>query len=98
MLVIDNSIFLHLLLGMFRFEDGTISFLDVISLHHGFDALHRLTGMKVTFLFFENDSIIVIKINYIICDSLVPRKHDEHTASHIWPSSLYLCYIVLPVP
>ncbi|XP_053477092.1 molybdenum cofactor sulfurase isoform X5 [Ictalurus furcatus] len=27
-----------------RFEDGTISFLDIISLHHGFDALHRLTG------------------------------------------------------
>ncbi|KAI5108127.1 molybdenum cofactor sulfurase [Silurus meridionalis] len=27
-----------------RFEDGTIAFLDIISLHHGFDALHRLTG------------------------------------------------------
>ncbi|XP_040120808.1 molybdenum cofactor sulfurase [Oryx dammah] len=27
-----------------RFEDGTISFLDVIALKHGFDALERLTG------------------------------------------------------
>ncbi|XP_006835200.1 PREDICTED: molybdenum cofactor sulfurase [Chrysochloris asiatica] len=27
-----------------RFEDGTISFLDVIALKHGFDALDRLTG------------------------------------------------------
>ncbi|KAI4888314.1 hypothetical protein NFI96_017613 [Prochilodus magdalenae] len=30
-----------------RFEDGTISFLDVISLHHGFDVLHKLTGSMV---------------------------------------------------
>ncbi|XP_010333725.2 molybdenum cofactor sulfurase isoform X2 [Saimiri boliviensis] len=27
-----------------RFEDGTISFLDVIALKHGFDTLERLTG------------------------------------------------------
>ncbi|KAM6218432.1 molybdenum cofactor sulfurase [Rhynchocyon petersi] len=27
-----------------RFEDGTISFLDVIALKHGFDTLQRLTG------------------------------------------------------
>ncbi|XP_075388687.1 molybdenum cofactor sulfurase [Tenrec ecaudatus] len=27
-----------------RFEDGTISFLDVIALKHGFDSLERLTG------------------------------------------------------
>ncbi|XP_053427085.1 molybdenum cofactor sulfurase [Nycticebus coucang] len=27
-----------------RFEDGTISFLDVIAVKHGFDALERLTG------------------------------------------------------
>uniref|UniRef100_A0AAY4ERS7 Molybdenum cofactor sulfurase n=1 Tax=Denticeps clupeoides TaxID=299321 RepID=A0AAY4ERS7_9TELE len=27
-----------------RFEDGTISFLDIISLHHGFDSLYRITG------------------------------------------------------
>ncbi|XP_019785950.1 molybdenum cofactor sulfurase isoform X5 [Tursiops truncatus] len=27
-----------------RFEDGTISFLDVIALKHGFDVLERLTG------------------------------------------------------
>ncbi|XP_037661814.1 molybdenum cofactor sulfurase isoform X2 [Choloepus didactylus] len=27
-----------------RFEDGTISFLDVVALKHGFDALERLTG------------------------------------------------------
>ncbi|XP_031221010.1 molybdenum cofactor sulfurase [Mastomys coucha] len=30
-----------------RFEDGTISFLDVIALKHGFDALERLTGGMV---------------------------------------------------
>ncbi|XP_072534015.1 molybdenum cofactor sulfurase isoform X2 [Salminus brasiliensis] len=30
-----------------RFEDGTISFLDIISLHHGFDVLHKLTGNMV---------------------------------------------------
>ncbi|XP_062987312.1 molybdenum cofactor sulfurase [Elgaria multicarinata webbii] len=27
-----------------RFEDGTISFLDIIALKHGFDSLERLTG------------------------------------------------------
>ncbi|KAG5842204.1 hypothetical protein ANANG_G00175170 [Anguilla anguilla] len=27
-----------------RFEDGTVSFLDIISLHHGFETLQRLTG------------------------------------------------------
>lgn len=27
-----------------RFEDGTISFLDIIALNHSFDALHKLTG------------------------------------------------------
>ncbi|XP_029609047.1 molybdenum cofactor sulfurase isoform X1 [Salmo trutta] len=27
-----------------RFEDGTISFLDIIALNHSFDALHTLTG------------------------------------------------------
>ncbi|XP_044308156.1 molybdenum cofactor sulfurase isoform X2 [Varanus komodoensis] len=27
-----------------RFEDGTVSFLDIIALKHGFDALERLTG------------------------------------------------------
>ncbi|XP_067241238.1 molybdenum cofactor sulfurase isoform X1 [Chanodichthys erythropterus] len=27
-----------------RFEDGTISFLDIISLHHGFEMLQKLTG------------------------------------------------------
>ncbi|XP_055757916.1 molybdenum cofactor sulfurase-like isoform X1 [Salvelinus fontinalis] len=27
-----------------RFEDGTVSFLDVIALNHSFDALHTLTG------------------------------------------------------
>ncbi|KAJ8401430.1 hypothetical protein AAFF_G00383490 [Aldrovandia affinis] len=27
-----------------RFEDGTIPFLDIISLHHGFEALNMLTG------------------------------------------------------
>uniref|UniRef100_A0ABK0LNA4 Molybdenum cofactor sulfurase n=1 Tax=Rattus norvegicus TaxID=10116 RepID=A0ABK0LNA4_RAT len=30
-----------------RFEDGTISFLDVIALKHGFDVLERLTGGMV---------------------------------------------------
>ncbi|XP_063156386.1 molybdenum cofactor sulfurase isoform X4 [Candoia aspera] len=27
-----------------RFEDGTVSFLDIIALNHGFDALEKLTG------------------------------------------------------
>uniref|UniRef100_A0A8C7VM45 Molybdenum cofactor sulfurase n=1 Tax=Oncorhynchus mykiss TaxID=8022 RepID=A0A8C7VM45_ONCMY len=27
-----------------RFEDGTVSFLDIIALNHSFDALHTLTG------------------------------------------------------
>lgn len=27
-----------------RFEDGTISFLDIIALNHGFEALYRITG------------------------------------------------------
>jgi len=28
----------------FRFEDGTVSFLDIIALKHGFDVLEKLTG------------------------------------------------------
>ncbi|CAJ1066614.1 molybdenum cofactor sulfurase [Xyrichtys novacula] len=27
-----------------RFEDGTVSFLDIIAVNHGFDALNRITG------------------------------------------------------
>ncbi|KAF4790091.1 hypothetical protein TURU_144023 [Turdus rufiventris] len=27
-----------------RFEDGTVSFLDIIALKHGFDVLEKLTG------------------------------------------------------
>ncbi|XP_034537125.1 molybdenum cofactor sulfurase [Notolabrus celidotus] len=27
-----------------RFEDGTVSFLDIIAVNHGFEALHRITG------------------------------------------------------
>lgn len=27
-----------------RFEDGTVSFLDIIAVNHGFDALERITG------------------------------------------------------
>uniref|UniRef100_UPI003AACC1DD molybdenum cofactor sulfurase n=1 Tax=Centroberyx gerrardi TaxID=166262 RepID=UPI003AACC1DD len=27
-----------------RFEDGTVSFLDIIALNHSFDALHKITG------------------------------------------------------
>ncbi|XP_041646133.1 molybdenum cofactor sulfurase isoform X1 [Cheilinus undulatus] len=27
-----------------RFEDGTVSFLDIIAVNHGFDALYRVTG------------------------------------------------------
>ncbi|XP_028325367.1 molybdenum cofactor sulfurase [Gouania willdenowi] len=27
-----------------RFEDGTVNFLDIIALNHGFEALHRITG------------------------------------------------------
>lgn len=34
-------------LVLYRFEDGTISFLDVIALKHGFDALEHLTGQSV---------------------------------------------------
>lgn len=33
----------------YRFEDGTISFLDVIALKHGFDALEHLTGQWAYF-------------------------------------------------
>lgn len=27
-----------------RFEDGTVSFLDIIAVNHGFEALYRITG------------------------------------------------------
>ena len=30
-----------------RFEDGTLPFLDIIALQHGFDVLHALTGGMV---------------------------------------------------
>lgn len=33
-------------LNCFRFEDGTLSFLDIISLRHGFDILEKLAGIK----------------------------------------------------
>ena len=35
-----------------RFEDGTVSFLGVIALKHGFDALERLTGQWTSFVLF----------------------------------------------
>lgn len=31
----------------FRFEDGTVSFLDIIALKHGFDVLEKLTGQLI---------------------------------------------------
>ncbi|TNN44554.1 Molybdenum cofactor sulfurase [Liparis tanakae] len=33
-----------------RFEDGTVSFLDVIAVNHGFEALHRITGTRTTLI------------------------------------------------
>lgn len=30
-----------------KFEDGTVAFLDIISLRHGFNMIDRLGGMKV---------------------------------------------------
>ena len=32
------------LLLCFRFEDGTVSFLDIVALGHGFDALEKIAG------------------------------------------------------
>lgn len=45
-----HSCMLYLLFSfipLFRFEDGTVSFLDIIALKHGFDVLEKLTGQLI---------------------------------------------------
>ncbi len=32
---------------IFRFEDGTINFLDIVALYHGFEAVEKFTGTSV---------------------------------------------------
>ncbi|XP_021092345.1 molybdenum cofactor sulfurase isoform X2 [Heterocephalus glaber] len=52
-----------------RFEDGTISYLDVIALKHGFDALERLTGgmeniMQYTFMLAQYTHTALSSLRY----------------------------------
>lgn len=51
-----------------RFEDGTISFLDIISLHHGFEMLQKLTGSEVFDLRVEYgyDSHSTLKVDVFV--------------------------------
>ncbi|XP_042565485.1 molybdenum cofactor sulfurase isoform X2 [Clupea harengus] len=51
-----------------RFEDGTISFLDVISVHHGFEALQRLTGGMVRI---QQHTFGLARYSYVMLSSLL---------------------------
>ncbi|XP_062374950.1 molybdenum cofactor sulfurase [Sardina pilchardus] len=51
-----------------RFEDGTISFLDIISVHHGFEALQRLTGGMVKI---QQHTFGLARYTYVMLSSLL---------------------------
>ena len=40
----EGRLILHFIYMFCRFEDGTVSFLDILALRHGFQALDRLAG------------------------------------------------------
>ncbi|KAL7877688.1 hypothetical protein SRHO_G00043310 [Serrasalmus rhombeus] len=62
-----------------RFEDGTISFLDVISLHHGFDTLHKLTGSMVNI---QLHTFGLARYTYIMLSCL--RHSNEQPVAQIY--------------
>lgn len=50
-----------------RFEDGTISFLDIIALNHSFDALHKLTGGMQSI---QQHTFSLARYTYLVLSSL----------------------------
>ncbi|XP_068597270.1 molybdenum cofactor sulfurase isoform X2 [Brachionichthys hirsutus] len=42
--LVGEDYYVHVANVSDRFEDGTVSFLDIIAVNHGFEALHRITG------------------------------------------------------
>lgn len=49
MLPVVRGITLIIFFDYCRFEDGTVSFLDIIALRHGFDVLERLGGNIINY-------------------------------------------------
>ncbi|XP_066535339.1 molybdenum cofactor sulfurase [Hoplias malabaricus] len=62
-----------------RFEDGTISFLDIISLHHGFDVLQKLTGSMVNI---QLHTFGLARYTYMILSCL--RHNNEQPVAQIY--------------
>ncbi|XP_030627601.1 molybdenum cofactor sulfurase [Chanos chanos] len=62
-----------------RFEDGTVSFFDIISLHHAFDTLHRLTGSMVKI---QNHTFGLAHYTYIVLSSL--RHNNGEPVAQIY--------------
>ncbi|KFO27398.1 molybdenum cofactor sulfurase [Fukomys damarensis] len=69
-----------------RFEDGTISYLDVIALKHGFDALERLTGgmeniMQHTFSLAQYTHAALSSLHYLNGAPVVRIYSDSEFSS-----------------
>ncbi|KAG5266453.1 hypothetical protein AALO_G00232270 [Alosa alosa] len=62
-----------------RFEDGTISFLDIISVHHGFEALQRLTGGMVEI---QQHTFGLARYTYVMLSSLL--HSNGRPVAHIY--------------
>lgn len=59
-----------------RFEDGTISFLDIISLHHGFKSLQKLTGSMTNI---QLHTFGLARYTYIVLSCLC-HSNGKHVA------------------
>ncbi|KAK7901334.1 hypothetical protein WMY93_018103 [Mugilogobius chulae] len=65
-----------------RFEDGTVSFLDIIALNHSFDALYKLTGGMQ---WVQQHTFGLARFTYIILSSL--RHGSGRPVAQIYPTS-----------
>ena len=63
-----------------RFEDGTVSFLDIIAVNHGFEALNRITG-AVTERADPSQSRIQMRMQVVHSDNLLNINNTSLSSS-----------------
>ena len=62
--IINNNIYCNICVICFRFEDGTLPFLEIIALKHGFDALHRIAGGLLVYItYMYRHMYYLLKVN-----------------------------------